>query len=77
MFACLLLLLSSQPPKRITVTGKVEAILIGEGYALTNQDSTFRFKGNRYLVKVEEIYKNNKLASCQIWTPEGYLEYTA
>jgi len=61
---------------KIEVVSKATSILVEPGYALKADDSTFNYKGKKYLIVTNEIFdENGKIIGASVAGDMGYSTY--
>ncbi len=62
---------------KVNVAKKATATRVEPGYALKDDDSTFQYKGNKYLIITNETFdKNGNIISADIAGDVGYTRYS-
>ncbi|MFC1226727.1 hypothetical protein ACFE6N_23185 [Pedobacter sp. BG31] len=70
-------LLTFAPIKKVEVISYTKAMRVNPGYYVKEEDSTFIFKGNKYLVTTQVNYKENgTLDNAMVYGDVGYLTYS-
>ncbi|MBB6499699.1 hypothetical protein [Pedobacter cryoconitis] len=73
----LLLFIGQCLSTKIEVVSKATSILVKPGYALKEDDSTFNYQGNKYLIVTDEIFdEKGNIISASVAGDVGYSTYT-